>query len=212
MGGHWGPSSGSSDRRTVRASAVVDALENWTYSTRPSDRDAVVRRLSAAFPAATARRGDASTAYDVRVDDIRIVIANGLDSAFRRDFHAVADRFDDVVVYSTTCHTSTPNEWREFKHRHRRCHAGARVRFAHRREPTANDGSRAVGTPGKLALSIVGIVGLLAGSLGAFELGGIEVHAQTVGFVVALVLGAVVASLLARRRFAASLLRRIPHT
>ncbi|PGF16298.1 hypothetical protein CP556_09330 [Natrinema sp. CBA1119] len=148
---------------------MAAALEEWTYSTSPSDRDAIARRLSTTFPAADVRRSDASTADDVRVDGVRVVIAHRLGSAFRRDFHMLADRFDDVVVYSTTCHTSTPNEWREFKHRHRGDHAGARVRFVHRREAAADDGGSTVRALAALALPIMGIVGLLTASLGLFS-------------------------------------------
>lgn len=216
MGGHWGTSSGSSDRDTVSAPAVADALEEWTYSTSPSAGDAIVRRLAAAFPDATVRRSDGSAASDVRVDDVRVIVATGLDAAFRRDFHTLADQFDDVVVYSVTPHVSTPNEWREFKHRHRGRHAGARVQFAHRREPTADDGPSAVRTLASLALPIVGIVGLLAASLGTFDTGGgavaLEGHARATTLAAAFGGSAAVASLLTRRRIYVSLLRLLPHT
>ncbi|MFB1064744.1 hypothetical protein [Natrinema sp. H-ect4] len=217
MGGHWGTSSGSSDRSIVRAPRVAAALEEWTYSTSPSEGDAIARRLSTVFPAADVQRSDASTAADVRVDDVRVIIAHQLGSAFRRDFHMLADQFDDVVVYSTTCHTSTPNEWREFKHRHRGTHVGAHVRFVNRREATADNGGSAVRALAALALPIVGIVGLLTASLGLFDVGGsavagLEGHARAIGLIAAVVVGVTVACLLTRRRIYVSLLRRIPHT
>lgn len=219
MGGHWGTSSGSSDRSIVRAPRVAATLEEWTYSTSPSDRDAIARRLSTAFPAADVRRSDASTAADVRVGDVRVIIAHRQDSAFRRDFHMLADQFDDVVVYSTTCHTSTPNEWREFKHRHRRTHVGARVRFVNRREATTDDGGSPVRVLATLALPIVGIVGLLAASVGLFNTGGfavasLEVRTHAIGLIViaGVAVGVTVASLLTRRRVYVSLSRRIPHS
>lgn len=217
MGGHWGTNSSRSDCSTVRAAAVAETLEDWTYSTSPSDRDAVVERLSRTFPGATVRRGDDSTVHDARVDDVGIVIAHNLTPSFRRDFHALADRVDDVVVYSTTCHTSTPNEWREFKHRHRGRHAGARVRFVHRRESAAGDSGSAIRTLSSVLLPVVGIAGLLAVPLGLFDAGwfavaGLEAHAPPVGFVAALGLSATVASLLTRRWLYISLLQRIPHT
>ncbi|WP_226039554.1 hypothetical protein [Natrinema sp. DC36] len=196
---------------------MAAALEEWTYSTSPSDRDAISQRLSTTFPTADVRRSGASTAADVRVDGVRVIVAHRLDSAFRRDFHVLADQFDDVVVYSTTCHTSTPNGWREFKHRHRGNHAGARVRFVHRREATADDGGSTVRALAALALPIVGIVGLLAASLGLFDTGGsavagLEGHARAIGLIAAVVVGVTVACLLTRRRIYVSLLRRIPHT
>lgn len=217
MGGHWGTSSSASSRSTVRASQVADALENWTYSTSPSDRDAVVRRLSAAFPEADVRRGDGSTAHDAVVDDVRVLIVSRLDSAFRRDFYTLTDRFDDVVVFSTTCHASTPNEWREFKHRNRGHRAGARVRFAHRRDSSEGDGPSAVRTLAGLAVPAVGIVALLAASLGLFGTGGsavaaLEGHARTVGTIAVLAAVLTITVLLTRRRICASVLRRIPHT
>lgn len=217
MGGHWGASSSASDRSTVRASTVADALEEWTYSTSPSDRDAVARRLSEAFPDSTVRPGDGSTAHDVVVGDVRVLIAHGLDAAFRRDFHTLADRFDDLIVYSTTPHTATPNEWREFKHRHRGRHAGARVRFVHRRDPATGEGAGAARALAALAVPAVGIVALLATSLGLFGTGGavaagLEDRAHELGAVAVPAVAATVTYLLTRRGVCASVLRRIPHT
>lgn len=231
MGGHWGTSSSTSDRSTVRAQGVADALENWTYSTSPSDRDAIARRLSEAFPGATVRRGDGSTPHDVVADDVHVVIAHRIDSAFRRDFHTLADQVDDLVVYSTTCHTSTPNEWREFKHRLRGRHIGATVRFAHRRASGAGAGAErdagAVRSLAMVALPMLAIGGLLAASLGLFSTGGsvlpgfgaavlsgvgIEGEGYVAGVADLVAFVATITYLLTRRRIYVPLLRRIPHT
>ena len=215
MGGHWGTSSSARSGSTVRASQVADALEAWTYSASPTDRDAIAGRLSAAFPSATVRRGDGSTAYDAVVDDIGVVIAHRLDAAFRRDVYALAERFDDVVVYSTTPHTETPDAWREFRHRHRGSTAGARIRFVHRDDSSASSGPSPARALATIAIATLAIGGLLAASMGVFVAGEVApagVAGAPVVTVASLLLGAAVAIALARRRVSIAVLKRIPHT
>lgn len=212
MGGHWGTSSDRSTD-TVHGQGVADALEDWTYSTHPSGRDAVARRLAKRFPDATVRRGDGSTAADVIVDDVRVLIARRFGPSLRRDFHMLAAEADGLVVYSTTCHTATPNEWREFRHRCRGRHANVSVRFVHRRDVDPAAGSNRVRALATMALPVLAIGGLLA-ALGLFGTGesvaGLE-GSTGIG-VAAVAVGALVAVALARRRVSVALLKRIPHT
>ena len=217
MGGHWGTSGSASSASTVRASQVADALEKGTDPTGPSDRDAVIRRLSRAFPSATVRRGDGSTAHDVRVDDVRIVVAHSLDAALRRDIRSLADRFDELVVYSTTPHATSPNDWREFRYRHRGRHAGARIRFAHRGNSSTASRPSPLRAVVSIAVLMLAIGGLLAASLGLFGANGsgsvlAGVGNPTAASVIAFAIGTAVAVTVARRRVTVALLKRIPHT
>lgn len=205
---------------TSSATEIAAALEDWSYSARPSETDALVDRLSAVFPTASVRRDGGATAA-VLVDDVAVVAAHSLTPALRRDISALADRFGDVVVYSTTCHTAAPNEWREFKHRRSRGEA-ATIRFVERPPRTGGDhGVASARTFAALSIVLIGIASLLAASLGLFGTAGTAgattaaaampgANALVVGG--ATVLGIAVAVggyLLTRRRFYVALVARL---
>lgn len=154
---------GSSDSSTS-VEAIAGVLEDWTYSARPSNGDALVDGLSRAFPNGDVRRDPG--AADALVDGVAVVLAHRLNSALRRDIGSLADRFGEVVVYSTACHTESPNEWREFKHRRSGRGTGT-VRFVERTPRTDGDGDT-VPTRTLVALSAVllGTASLFAWSLG----------------------------------------------
>ncbi|MDF9744908.1 hypothetical protein [Natrinema salsiterrestre] len=162
MGVIQGEASGG----TISAAAIAAVLEDWTYSAKPSNGDALVDGLSRAFPNGDVRRD--SGAADALVDGVAVVLAHGLNRALRRDIGSLTERFGEVVVYSTACHTDSPNEWREFKHRRSGRGTGT-VRFVERTPRTDGDGS-AVSTRTLVALPavLIGVVGLFARSLGPF--------------------------------------------
>ena len=149
------------------------------------------------------------------VDDVPVLIAHRLDAAFRRDFRALADGSDDLVVYSTTPHAASPNDWREFRYRHRGRHAEARIRFVHRRDASEAAGPSPLRALATIAAAMLTISGLLAGSLGLFgtaDPAPSALGSSTVATVTGLAIGVGVALLIARRRVSIALLKRIPHT
>lgn len=172
------------------------------------------------MPTARVRRDRGATA-DALVDDVAVVAAHSLSPALRRDVSALADRFGAVVVYSTACHTTAPNEWREFKHR--RSRGDARIRFVER--PPRRGRERRVTSARTVVASsfvLIGIASLLAASLGLFGTAGASgtqtaasaampgADALVVGG--ATVLGIAVAVggyLLTRRRFYVALVARL---
>lgn len=225
MGGRWG-AVGSGSASTARARQIVDALEHWTYSSRPTDAAAVERRLSSRMPDATVRRASGSTPADVYVDDVPVVVAHSLDVRLRRDVAALAEEADELVVYATNRYAASTSSWRQFRRRHRKGAAGARVRFIHRHNggiavdtDTRSGGadSRPAGAFATIAGGVGAIATLLVGTLGLFAIddvpsASLDVSSATlegpeITLGVAIAVAVLAVAILSRRRVTIALLR-----
>ena len=202
-------------RRTgesVSVDRLESALERWEYRTSPTAAAALATDLRDLFPAADVSRPGAGSEADVVVGGVAIRFVEELGRRFRTDLHVLADHYDGVVCYSTSCHRESPSAWRSITHHHR----SESLRFvtgttAGTGAPDAESASAATVVLVPIVMLALGV--LLAASTGLFTTDASALSGEAGLLLGAVAVAAVVASLaafgLTRQRRVRSVLSRL---